>query len=1392
MKHVLLGLAACTWSLAATAQQFQCATDLLRAEQIAADPTYLEREAAHKAEIIALIRNNAQVERGGDEIITLPVVFHVLHLGGIENISDEQINDELRVLNADFRALNPSAAAVHPAFRDLVGDAKLQFVLPTRDPQGNCTSGIERIRTPETLRGMGEAKLHQWPRDKYINIWVVRDIESGAAGYATLPWSLDGVFGRLADGIVVKHDYVGEIGTGNPGRSLALSHEVGHFLGLLHVWGNGGGLNALPDGHMIDYCDDDGVEDTPRTRGWGGCPDHDSNTNGWGGECNALDLRTYVFDFDAVTTTSGTTDPTPMENPSDVFLGDPRERAQFTSFTATGVSANSARDGVFSFTGWGAAAVSGETDYAYMTDSSIDPGKYYTFKVDPNVTDQLYLDSIGFKLSRNANGIRTFAVKSSLNNFGANLPMRAGGNPNVSFHPGNIGFITSDQAFDDLTIYVILPANAHHIEQPITFRFYAWNSETADGRVRVCSNSTPVDLFKRLGGGPQTGGTWSGPSEMSGFFDPATMEAGTYTYTVEATGPCPAYTATVEVSIIEAPEAPVISGSDSFCTGGNVVLTSSLTSNIRWSSGQTTATITVNSANTFTVSTTANGCTSTSEPFVVSVVEPVSAGTNGTLSICSEEGAVPVSLFNSLRGTPSVGGTWSGPSEVIDGLYDPATMEPGEYVYTVESAGPCPAATATVTVSEVSTANAGTNSTASICNNASAALFAYLSGGPQPGGTWYAPDNTPMDGIYNAVTMNPGAFQYRVDLGDACGMASATVTVTEINAPNVPTITGNNAFCEGGNVLLASSSNVSNRWSPGGATTPGYRVTAPGSYTVRVSSGNGCSSVSAPFVVTASQRVNAGGDGQLVACEAAENLELFAALKGDPNVGGTWSGPSAVTDGLYQPASMTPGIYKYVVAAASPCLNDTAIVTVTESTSLALQAGTFGIDDVTIHGSTNLIENVENFMEYSYCPNHMFTRGQTELMRATLNSPVGERNGLGTEQNLQFTGVAEGYRAACEPKAAFYARTELLNRSQPVPYAPTLCTGEQVQFIDNSTGTPTSWEWSFPGGTPATSTVRNPVVTYDSPGYKSVTLTVTNANGSANKTDDHAVLIGGSPNDRWGTYHEGFENGDGLAGWISFNHHDNPAENPTSWRRTTSAGYASSACAMLNSGTRDNNDLVDPANGADYDDLISPTFDLSGMSDASFNFRYAYSTGTDELANITERLQVSISTDCGKTWVTLPGGDMTGADLVNNGNNPEMPPPAWAEKTMVLSAARRVQNVRFRFRYISSVYSGNLFIDNINILGAVGIQDLSAANFMSLHPNPTNDQFTLGVHGMDKYETAVTITDIRGAVVYRNILRPTNQSMQFSASELGLSDGLYLINASNDAGSHTQKLMVGR
>lgn len=194
-------------------------------------------------------------------IYTIPVVFHIIHQGGTENISDAQVFDAMRILDEDFRMLNATAANTVSAFQADAADCEIEFRLAQKDPNGLCTNGIDRILSTETTIGDDGSKLNPWPRSKYLNIWVVKAMSSGAAGYAYLPGS---AFPTTVDGIIILSGYIGSIGTGTPTRSHALTHEVGHFLNLLHPWGN-------TNDPGVDCSGSDNVTDTPPTEGWTSC-----------------------------------------------------------------------------------------------------------------------------------------------------------------------------------------------------------------------------------------------------------------------------------------------------------------------------------------------------------------------------------------------------------------------------------------------------------------------------------------------------------------------------------------------------------------------------------------------------------------------------------------------------------------------------------------------------------------------------------------------------------------------------------------------------------------------------------------------------------------------------------------------------------------------------------------------------------------------------------------------------------------------------------------------------------------------------------------------------------------------------------------------------------------
>lgn len=229
----------------------------------------LDLEAAEKIYRKAMEEKKLQKDGEDDEIFIIPMVFHVLHNRGPENISDAQIFDAVNLLNQHFRRQHPDTAVTIPEFQDIHADTRIEFRLANKAPDGTCTNGINRIPTALTTDGSSRVKFVQWPRHVYLNIWVVATIPSGSGGttlgYAFKPPAVDDFFAAGLDGIVIRADATGSIGTSTVGRSTTLAHEVGHYLNLDHPWGatNSPGVS----------CGDDGIEDTPVTQGWSFCPD---------------------------------------------------------------------------------------------------------------------------------------------------------------------------------------------------------------------------------------------------------------------------------------------------------------------------------------------------------------------------------------------------------------------------------------------------------------------------------------------------------------------------------------------------------------------------------------------------------------------------------------------------------------------------------------------------------------------------------------------------------------------------------------------------------------------------------------------------------------------------------------------------------------------------------------------------------------------------------------------------------------------------------------------------------------------------------------------------------------------------------------------------------------
>jgi gliding motility-associated-like protein len=335
----------------------------------------------------------------------------------------------------------------------------------------------------------------------------------------------------------------------------------------------------------------------------------------------------------------------------------------------------------------------------------------------------------------------------------------------------------------------------------------------------------------------------------------------------------------------------------------------------------------------------------TSAGWAARIITGPNAGTNATTTVCSS--ASPFAMIDLLGGFPEPTGTWTGPGDVPHGdTFDPATDPPGVYTYTVSGPAPCPDSSATLTISVVQAADAGSDGAVIVCSNDPAFdLFDHLGGTPEPDGAWTGPDSSPVSGTFTPGTSPPGVYTYTVPGVPPCGAASATVTVTQVLAPNA----GLNrvlAVCSD-DAPFDMRSRLNGTPDPGGtwvgpngphdgtfdpATDPG------GSYVYTVEGSVPCADASATLFIIRRTAPNAGEDGSVVVCSDDGSFSLFAHLGGDPDAGGIWTDPNGDPhSGTFIPGTSLPGDYTYTVTGLAPC--DPAVAIVSVAVTTAPEAG---------------------------------------------------------------------------------------------------------------------------------------------------------------------------------------------------------------------------------------------------------------------------------------------------------------------------------------------------------------------------------------------------------------------------------------------------------------------
>jgi hypothetical protein len=199
-------------------------------------------------------RSSPQILRTQEGPRLIPVVVHVIHngtaMGSGANIPDSQIFEQIRILNEDFRRKNPDANRTPAEFLPVAADSNIEFILAKQDPNGLPTTGIVRLQgsksaydpnTDATLIG----QLSQWNPEEYLNMYVVPLVQP-FIGYASFPISdLPGLnfspTPAIIDGVTIDYRFFGVGGNAiSASRGRTATHEVGHYFGLRHIWGDGG------------------------------------------------------------------------------------------------------------------------------------------------------------------------------------------------------------------------------------------------------------------------------------------------------------------------------------------------------------------------------------------------------------------------------------------------------------------------------------------------------------------------------------------------------------------------------------------------------------------------------------------------------------------------------------------------------------------------------------------------------------------------------------------------------------------------------------------------------------------------------------------------------------------------------------------------------------------------------------------------------------------------------------------------------------------------------------------------------------------------------------------------------------------------------------------------
>lgn len=1031
---------------------------------------------------------------------------------------------------------------------------------------------------------------------------------------------------------------------------------------------------------------------------------------------------------------------------------------------------------------------------------------------------------IGSDLTLNTSAINNATyLWSNVNGFSSNLQ-----NPTISA----VSF--SDSGFYSVTVFengCASSADSLFVtvkDIPATPSVISGNTSVCDGSSNVYSIAAVNDVTSYSWTLP---GAWTGSSTTNNITTTASTTGGNITVAaINSCGTSAIQTLAVTLSnTLATPDS--ISGNVSVCDGSSNTYTIAAVSGATsyswtlpngWTGTSTgnsiTTTANVNSGDISVIA--MNACSSSAQQTVsvsVNSVPATPAIISGNTTIC--EGSSNTYSITAVSAASSYSWTlpngWTGAS-TTNSITTTASADSGDIsVMAANSCGVSSAQSLAVTVNSTPVLS-GISGSASVCIG-SANTYSVSSTGGASFYSWTLPSGWTGNSATSSITTTASATSgtITVTANNSCGTSIVeNLPVTVNNLPATPTITAGGVtgnLCPGSTVTLTSSAASGYSWS-GGETTQAITVTTAGSYQVTITDVNGCSSTSAATTVSYSSTLN---------LPLTENFEstTFPSTDwsiGNPNANDTWTRSTAASgfgigsastrmdnftnnisgqsDYLYTPTLSLSGTgsasLKFDVAHArySATYVDTLEVLISTNcgstwTSLYRKEGT---NLATAADATSL-----------FVPTSTQWRTETIDLASYLNIPavkIAFRNGSGYGNtiyldNINLTGVAAVV-------ANFTAS------------ATTVCAGQSVTFTDQTSNSPTTWSWTFAGGTPANSTAQNPTVTYNSPGTYSVTLTANNGTTPNSITKTGYITVNALPTVTAsaspasicaGTSSTLTGGGAASYSWSNGQTTASTSVSPSATTTYTVTG-TSNGCSKTTTTTVTVNTLPNVTTSASPATLCdggNSTLTASGASS------YNWSTGASGAALT---VNISATQTYSVTGTAANGCSATASQTVTVISSPATPNISDVSGTLYSSEASGNQWYNSNgpiagatgssytptvtgdyYTVVTQNGCSSIASNTINVI-ITGLDQLNSTGSLSVFPNPSNGK--LSVEGLIKDTRAlIQIYGSSGNLIYETESHCTNGVLKEEIVLNTISNGVYTIKVTSGS-SHNLRLLI--